>query len=216
MDTDKEAWKNINLTDAVADFSQKHFDVTFASDGKLRDDKGWAILPETGKNHTVVFETEEAPIEGERFLLRFELVQEYGSPETAIGRFRISTSSAPRRVPGPLTDHFKGILQIPADNRNKEQQDELVEHFRKNDVVLKKLNTKLDQAKQPLPNDPHLSKLKDQLVLARRPLGKDDLKKERLDRYVRISEQQLQSHRLTVTQDLVWALINNPAFLFNR
>ena len=216
VDADKEAWNNIRLTDVVADFSQKDFNVTFAIDRKLSDDKGWAILPETGKDHTVVFETEEAPIEGERFLLRFELIQEYGSPETAIGKFRISTSSAPRRVPGPLSDHLKEILQISADNRNKEQQDELVEHFRKNDVVLKKLTTEIDQAKQPLPNDPHLSKLKDQLVLARRPLGKEDLKKERLDRYVRISKQQLQSHRLTVTQDLVWALINNPAFLFNR
>jgi hypothetical protein len=115
-----------------------------------------------------------------------------------------------------LTDHLKEILQISSDNRNKEQQDELVEHFRKNDVRLKKLDTQIGQAKQPLPNDPHLSKLKDQLVLARRPLGKEDLKEERLGRYVRLSRQQLESHRLTVAQDLAWALINNPAFLFNR
>ncbi|MBP63077.1 MAG: hypothetical protein CMJ62_16275 [Planctomycetaceae bacterium] len=216
VDADKQAWKNISLTDAIADFSQKEFDVTYATDGKLNDDKGWAIKPETGKNHTVVFETAEAPIEGERILLRFELIHDYGSTETTIGRFRISTSTSPRRVPGPLTDHLKEILQISSDNRNKEQQDELVEHFRKNDVRLKKLDTQIGQAKQPLPNDPHLSKLKDQLVLARRPLGKEDLKEERLGRYVRLSRQQLESHRLTVAQDLAWALINNPAFLFNR
>jgi hypothetical protein len=33
---------------------------------------------------------------------------------------------------------------------------------------------------------------------------------------VRLSAQQIRSARLTFTQDLAWALINSPAFLFNR
>jgi hypothetical protein len=33
---------------------------------------------------------------------------------------------------------------------------------------------------------------------------------------VALSAKQLDSRRLTAAQDLAWALINSPAFLFNR
>ena len=35
-------------------------------------------------------------------------------------------------------------------------------------------------------------------------------------RDVELSRSQLQNKRLTAAQDLAWALINNPAFLFNH
>jgi len=37
-----------------------------------------------------------------------------------------------------------------------------------------------------------------------------------LRRDVELSRKQLENARLTAAQDLAWALINNPAFLFNR
>jgi hypothetical protein len=38
----------------------------------------------------------------------------------------------------------------------------------------------------------------------------------RLEREVAKSEEMLKNRRLVGVQDLGWALINNPAFLFNR
>jgi hypothetical protein len=39
---------------------------------------------------------------------------------------------------------------------------------------------------------------------------------ERLKVDAEQSEKQLQAERLTAAEDLTWALINSPAFLFNR
>ena len=47
---------NVKLQHASADFSQSGFDVAGAIDGK--PDTGWAVLPEVGKPHVAIFETE--------------------------------------------------------------------------------------------------------------------------------------------------------------
>jgi hypothetical protein len=60
---------------------------------------------------------------------------------------------------------------------------------------LKQLEADLAIAQQPLPVDPKLRQLR---------------------RAVALSEEQLKNKRLTVAQDIVWALINNPAFLYNH
>ena len=47
------------------------------------------------------------------------------------------------------------------------------------------------------------------------PLPHDPQLRE-LERAIDLSRRQLDNQRLTVAQDIAWALINNPAFLFNR
>ena len=71
------------------------------------------------------------------------------------------------------------------------------------------------EAKQPRPVDPKLQQRRDQLALASQPLPVDP-KLTQLRRDVELSAAQLGQSRLTFTQDLAWALINSPAFLFNR
>jgi hypothetical protein len=73
----------------------------------------------------------------------------------------------------------------------------------------------LDLAKQPLPLDPKLKELRDTLTLVSRPIPPDD-RLEQLRKDFAASQQQLTNRRLTGAQDVVWALINSPAFLFNR
>ena len=41
-------------------------------------------------------------------------------------------------------------------------------------------------------------------------------KLQRLENDVITSQKQLENLRLTATQDLTWALLNSPSFLFNR
>ena len=50
---------------------------------------------------------------------------------------------------------------------------------------------------------------------ASQPLAVDPQLK-RLQHDVQLSSEQLKNQRLTAVQDIAWALINSPAFLFNR
>ena len=43
-----------------------------------------------------------------------------------------------------------------------------------------------------------------------------DPRLDRLKRAVELSQKQLENERLTAAQDIAWALINTPSFLFNR
>jgi hypothetical protein len=60
-----------------------------------------------------------------------------------------------------------------------------------------------------------LVQLREQLELVSRPLLPDSqLVQLRAD--AKMSTEQLANRRLTAAQDLAWALINSPAFLFNH
>ena len=70
-------------------------------------------------------------------------------------------------------------------------------------------------ARQPLPVDPKLVELRNELQVVSRPVPEDTrLAQLRLD--AAQSEKQMGNTRLTAAQDLAWALINSPAFLFNH
>ena len=71
------------------------------------------------------------------------------------------------------------------------------------------------QQKRPLPADPKMVQLKASLAQAERPIVTPaPLVQLRND--VAMSIQQAANRRITGAQDLTWALINNPAFLFNH
>ena len=57
--------------------------------------------------------------------------------------------------------------------------------------------------------------LRNQLEVAKRPVQADPVL-TRLHHDVEMSVQQAAARRLTVAQDIAWALINSPAFLFNH
>ena len=71
------------------------------------------------------------------------------------------------------------------------------------------------EAKKPRPVDPKLTELRAKLAEASQPLPTAP-ELARLRRAAQLSAKQLENARLTFAQDLAWALINNPAFLFNR
>ena len=90
-----------------------------------------------------------------------------------------------------------------------------MEFFRSIDAEGKQLEEALTEAKEPRPVDPKLQTLRDKLAVAEQPIAlPNDLRQLRED--VALSAKQLENRRLTAAQDLAWALINSPAFLFNR
>ena len=73
----------------------------------------------------------------------------------------------------------------------------------------------LAKARFPIPEDPKLKELKRVLANAELPVPIDP-KLVQLRADAEMSTKQLANKRLTGAQDLAWAIINNPAFLFNR
>ena len=73
----------------------------------------------------------------------------------------------------------------------------------------------MEKAKQPVALHPEIQKAREKLARVSRPVPVDAAL-ARLQRDAAESEKQLANARLTATQDLAWALINSPAFLFNH
>jgi hypothetical protein len=101
------------------------------------------------------------------------------------------------------------------DQRSDQQQAELLAFYRDQDTELKRREQALAEARTPRPVDPNLQRLRDRLATASQPL-RIDPELARLRHDAALSSRQLQNVRLTLAQDLAWALINTPAFLFNR
>jgi len=83
------------------------------------------------------------------------------------------------------------------------------------DTAIRDAKSELAKAKQPVPPDAELVTLKSrQDKLSKRTVDPAPLVQLRTD--VQQSRTQLQNIRLTAAEDLVWALVNSPAFLFNH
>ena len=70
-------------------------------------------------------------------------------------------------------------------------------------------------AEVPLPADAQLVELQ-QLIASLEKETADDAKLLQMRLNAQASASQLSHRRLTLAQDLTWALINSPAFLFNH
>jgi hypothetical protein len=99
--------------------------------------------------------------------------------------------------------------------RTEAQKSRLEKIVRSTDAELAKRNKELADAKAPRPIDPHLKELQDSVKRLGEPLPADP-KLANLKRAAELSTKQMEQARLVGAQDLAWALINHPAFLFNR
>ncbi len=165
--------KPVALQKAQATFAQQDFPIANAIDGD--PGTGWAISPQSGKNHIAMFELREPIVSEVGTKLTIVLEQNFTGPQHNLGKFRISvTGDAVPRLGQSLPPELAVLLEKPADKRTPEQKARLSQLFRDQDPEYKRLAGIV--AANPLPPD-------------KRVLG---------------------------GQDLMWALINNPAFLFNH
>jgi hypothetical protein len=201
---------------ARADFSQGGYDVATAIDGKTPEsNNGWAVSPQVGKPHVAVFELSK-PLElheGDR--LEFRLLHSHVDSKHRLGRFRLSTSNAELPVGFGLPGDIELILAIDASKRSKKQSARLVAYRKQHDEQFKALEKTLAEARRPVPKEAKLAKLEKQLAAVSKPLPVD-VGLRRLEEDVALSSKQLKNNRLTAAQDLTWALINSPAFLYNH
>jgi len=133
----------LTFASAIADFSQKNWDVG----GALNEapGTGWAISPQTGKSHWAKFLLAEPLNCGEPQLVTFRLMQDFGSARS-IGCFRLSAITgnvAATAVPGDITT----LLKQPAAKWTKADREKLVTFRSTEDPEFAKLKKKRDALK---------------------------------------------------------------------
>jgi hypothetical protein len=204
----------VALQNASADFSQMNFSVKLAIDGQPGGQKGWAVSPSFGVIHWATFET-KAPVGSEGgTTLTFQLPHRYGKGHMP-GRFRLLATRVPRPVGLGLPEEYRSIVAVAPEIRTEAQRNTLLAYFRSVDPQFRTKAEAEARVKAPLPIDARLKELRDQLEYASRPVPSDP-QLAQLRRDVEMSIQQSAVRRLTAAQDIAWALINSPAFLFNH
>ncbi len=209
------ALTEVDLAGAIADYSQDKFEVKTAIDGKKGDpNNGWGIGTKAGVPHYAAFSLKK-PLGDEKGVhLKIEMNQPR-TPHFSIARFRlwVTNSTQPLNIGLPLAV-AEGLKKKAAD-RTKEDGDAISAYWNENDPDLLKLRLTLGKNQLPLPTNPGVLERREAVTKAEDPIRLDP-KLVQLRQDSEQSKSQILNKRLTATQDLTWALINNPAFLFNR
>jgi WD40 repeat protein/mono/diheme cytochrome c family protein len=210
--------QKVFFSKAQADFNQAGLPITSTIDGSTNNGKGWAVSPNSGVSHWAVFELKEPlTVEGGA-LLTFTLSQQFqfgNLKNFQIGRFRLSVAATKPPVALGVSEDLQTILERPAAERDAKQKAVLAKYYATLDPDLKQKQDALSEARKPLPPDAKLVELKAVLADAEKPVQVDP-KLLQLRQDVPTSAKQIGDKRLTAAQDIAWALINSPAFLFNH
>ncbi|QDT50054.1 WD domain, G-beta repeat [Symmachiella dynata] len=207
----------LKLVDARSDYDQKGYPVATAIDGvSAPAGNGWAVSGKTGQNHYATFALAEPVGLPGGTILTFQLKQQFKSKTHSIGKFRLSvTNSADPILFNGVDAEIAKVLEVPAEKRTDEQKMAVTKYLRSFDKQLQKHEQALAESRQPRPEDPVLKAMRDNLEVVSRPVPiEPGLRRLRGD--VKLSTEQLAQNRLTAAQDIAWALINSPSFMFNR
>lgn len=199
------------LKNPKADFEQTNFPVTEALKKGNRD-RGWAVSPEGGFRHEAVFSFEKPVMNEGGTSFSVQMTSNFQNGRYNPGRFRLWVTNSPVvrfGVPAAVA------AAIKAPKRTPEQNAVLTQHFLNQFRDYQSQRKVLANARKPVPVDPQLLALEAKHVEAQKPIVLDP-KLLQLRRDAELSARQLANKRLTNAQDLAWALINSPAFLFNH
>lgn len=208
--------KDLAFGKAEATFSQKGYDVQEAIDGsRNQNGDGWAVSGGTGKPQSAVFYLKEPLKLTEAAQLTFVIDQLHNDRTHALGRFLISVTDDPNPALNGIPQEIDRILAVVESARTDEQKQKFRTWYQDQVEERRKLALATAKSKLPRPVDPGITEREAKIALESQPLTRDP-QLVRLERAVKLSAEQLKDLRTTMAQDLAWALVNSPSFLFNR
>jgi hypothetical protein len=203
------------FVDARADFSQTDYPVKAAIDGVVEGANGWAMAGAPGiQRHTATFKLDHPIASTNTLNLRFVLKQHFGD-NFFIGRFRLYLTGTADPLDFGMPENVVQAARAPAGQRKPEQSAAIVDYYRSTDAEFWKKKMAAVKAAEPLPADPKFAELQTALKTANEPIHLDPYLVQLRDD-TKASTRQRENKRLTVVQDLSWALINSSGFLFNH
>jgi mono/diheme cytochrome c family protein len=212
---DEKAVKPVPFASGKADFTQEAFAIEQVFDGQKTNDRGWAVAARGAMTHWAALTTKE-PIDYESgALITVVLHQFHDAVDHRLGHFRISFAIDQGEIDLGLPEEFAVAATAAEETRTAESLKPLLAYLRANDKQWLDVQAAVAAAKQPVPADEPLVALRGQIT-ALEVATPDDTKLVQLRTDFEASKQQIGNRRLTLAQDLTWALINSPAFLFNH
>ncbi len=166
---DPAAATKVKFKSASASFSQDTFPVANAIDGK--QNTGWALYPQMGKDHYAIFETVPIPAGANRLTITFDFQSQFGQHQ--FGKFRVSATNSPTpHGAAKLPEAVRGILAIAPETRSDAQKIELKKYYRTSiSPELAKFREELSAAKKEL--DAANAMVRTTMVMAEMPKPRD-------------------------------------------
>jgi hypothetical protein len=205
----------VKIKSAKADFLQEGFAINQTFDGRTRDQKGWAVAGATGQEHWATFQFDKPIANDAGGVVHVALHQFHNAGEHRLGRFRISVTTQAGKIPLGISESLAAAVYVPKAQRSDAENQRLTDFVGSTDKSIVKAKAELATAKKPLAPDAKLVALQNRQKVLQTPTA-DDPKLVQLRDDAKQSTKQLANLRLTAAEDLTWALINSPAFLFNH
>jgi hypothetical protein len=138
-----ESKDRLPMQRAFADFAQGGFEPAAAMDGK--EPTGWAIAPQTGRDHWIVFALAEPLDTAARPFVEIVLNQNHGLQHT-LGRFRVTAITGNDPQSG-FPEDVRAALAVAAANRSEQQAKAVLDYFVSQSAMVRKLTEEADKLK---------------------------------------------------------------------
>ena len=210
-----DQWKPVKFELPAADFAQEGFSPGKLINGNRDGGDGWAVSPSFGITHWVTLRIVAPAVSTSGWMVRFKMDHNYPDGTHQPGRLRFAVTSEAGTAGPDLSEELRAALAGDPAAWSDPVKTKLNEMFDRTSPELMAIRKSLATSEQPIMVDAGIVQRRGTVARLSIPTP-PDAKLAELERDVVTSQKQLETERLTAAQDLAWALINSPAFLFNH